>query len=314
MHVLSFLIQLILYALTSSVLASRFLPSLRYLLQYGKTLEATTPGATPNKSLAESVFNAILKPLNFTVPKRWFTHFYVIGLALSTTSLAMLYLGHTGVVTFPVRSLIQIDEYMTNTLIRLLGSHQAFILSWREVNVSYSRALSATIIVTLQCFRRLCECIFVEKMSQTARMRGGHYIVGYLFYVAATTSTWSDALEGTLAIHDKGERVPKTAIIIYLLAAFTQYAAHDQLSKLKKYSPPPPTMLFKYLVCPHYTAEVVIYLAVARICGFTPANISVVVWTAVNLGASAEQSRKFYIKKFGAHSVEEKWNLIPFVF
>ncbi|KAK9369175.1 hypothetical protein V1509DRAFT_621358 [Lipomyces kononenkoae] len=314
MHVLSFFVQLILYALTSSVLVSRFVPDLGYLLQYGKTLELSTPVSTSNKSLAESVFNAILKLLNFTVPKRWFSHFYVLGLSLSASASAMLYLCHTGAASFPVRCLIHMDDFLTKMLTWLLGTHPALILSWREVNVSYTQAQTATTIIALQCFRRLFECAFVEKMSETARMRGGHYIVGHLFYVAATTSTWSDALETTLAIEDKDEIVPKIAIIIYLLAAFAQYAAHGQLSKLKKYSPPPPTMLFKYLVCPHYSAEVVIYWAIAWISGFTPATISVVVWTAVNLAASAEQSRKFYIKKFGAHTVEGKWNLIPFVF
>ncbi|KAK9314558.1 hypothetical protein V1522DRAFT_199892 [Lipomyces starkeyi] len=316
MHVLSFLIQLSLYALTSSVLLSRFVPRLRYLLQYGKTLESITPvecAPRPKNSLIESSCDAILKPLGFTVPKRWFTHFYVLGLSLSAASSVMLYLCHSGKVTFPVRFLIYIDEFLTKKLTLLLAK-DALALNASDINVSYTRAMAATTIVTLQCFRRLFECIFVEKMSQTARMRGGHYIVGYLFYVAATAATWSHALESTLAGDEEGDSVPKIAIIMYLVAAFTQYTAHDQLSRLKKYSPPPPTMLFKHLVCPHYTAEVVIYLAVAWICGFTRANVAVLVWTAVSLGTSAEQSRKFYVEKFGAKTVEGKWNLVPFVF
>ncbi|KAK9488322.1 hypothetical protein V1527DRAFT_401802 [Lipomyces starkeyi] len=316
MHVLSFLIQLSLYALTSSVLLSRFVPRLRYLLQYGKTLESTTPiecGPRPKNSLIESSCDAILKPFGFTVPKRWFTHFYVVGLSLSAASSVMLYLCHSGKVTFPVRFLIYIDEFLTKKLTWLLAK-DGLALNASDINVSYTRAMAATTIVTLQCFRRLFECIFVEKMSQTARMRGGHYIVGYLFYVAATAATWSHALESTLAGDDEGDSVPKIAIIMYLVAAFAQYTAHDQLSRLKKYSPPPPTMLFKHLVCPHYTAEVVIYLAVAWICGFTRANVAVLVWTAVSLGTSAEQSRKFYVEKFGAKAVEGKWNLVPLVF
>ncbi|KAK9431215.1 hypothetical protein V1505DRAFT_309689 [Lipomyces doorenjongii] len=298
MHVLSFLIQLSLYALTSSVLLSRFVPRLRYLLQYGKTLESITPvecALRPKYSLIESACDAILKPLGFTVPKRWFTHFYVLGLSLSAASSAMLYLCHSGKLTW-------------------LLAKDVFILKASDINVSYTRAMAAITIVTLQCFRRLYECIFVEKMSQTARMRGGHYIVGHLFYVAATAATWSDALESTLARDDEGDSVPKIAIIMYLVAALAQYTTHDQLSRLKKYSLTPPTMLFKHLVCPHYTAEVVIYLALAWICGFTQANVAVLVWTAVSLGTSAEQSRKFYVEKFGAKAVEGKWNLVPFVF
>ncbi|KAK9492143.1 hypothetical protein V1508DRAFT_419793 [Lipomyces doorenjongii] len=316
MHVLSFLIQLSLYALTSSVLLSRFVPRLRYLLQYGKTLESITSvecALRPKYSLIESACDAILKPLGFTVPKRWFTHFYVLGLSLSAASSAMLYLCHSGKVTFPVRCLIHIDEALTKKLTWLLAK-DAFILKASDINVSYTRAMAAITIVTLQCFRRLYECMFVEKMSQTARMRGGHYIVGHLFYVAATAATWSDALESTLAGDDEGDSVPKIAIIMYLVAALAQYTTHDQLSRLKKYSLTPPTMLFKHLVCPHYTAEVVIYLAVAWICGFTQANVAVLVWTAVSLGTSAEQSRKFYVEKFGAKAVEGKWNLVPFVF
>ncbi|KAK9248820.1 hypothetical protein V1506DRAFT_551207 [Lipomyces tetrasporus] len=317
MHVLSFFIQLGLYAFTTAVLLSRFVPRLRYLLQYGKTLKSITPAAyysPASKSLIGSALDAILKPLIITVPKRWFTHFYILGLSMSAASCVMLYLCHTSTVTVPFRCLVYMDGLLAKRLAWLLAADHSLFVNVVDVNVSYTRAMAATIIVTVQCSRRLFECIFVEKLSKTARMRVGHYIVGLLVYVATTCASWSDALESTLAGGNDSDTVPKIAVIIYLLAAFAQYTAHDQLARLKKYSPPPSTMLFKYLICPHYLAEVAIYWAVAWICGFTSANVSVLVWTAVNLGASAEQSRKFYVEKFGESVVEGKWNLIPFVF
>ncbi|KAK9428967.1 hypothetical protein V1505DRAFT_416473 [Lipomyces doorenjongii] len=211
MHVLSFLIQLSLYALTSVLL--------RHLLQYVKPLESITPvecALRPKYLLIESACDAILKPLGFTVPKLWFTHFYVLGLSLSAASSAMLYLCHSGKVTFPVRS--------------NMAARQGRM-------------------------RRLCECILVEKMSQTARMRGGHYIVGHLFQ--------------SILAGDAGGSVPKIVVIMYLL------------SRLKKYSLTPP----KHLDCPHYTAEVVIYLAVAWI-----------LWTAVSLGTQRNKVANFMSK------------------
>lgn len=73
---------------------------------------------------------------------------------------------------------------------------------------------------------------------------------------------------------------------------------------------------FQPLVCPHYAAECLIYLSMAitaapqgswmnwtLVCAF--------VFATVNLGVTAEGTRAWYEKRFGAEAVEGKWRMVP---
>ncbi|KAK9381458.1 uncharacterized protein V2V93DRAFT_391157 [Kockiozyma suomiensis] len=296
MHLLAVLVQLVLYACSSSVVLCRIIPSFHFLLQYGKALSDNT---SPSPLL--------LRPFTATVPKTWFTHFYIFGALCSAYALIILGLAHSNIYTTPVNYLLTLDHYLSRRLGRF---------STNDFNLLYSQAQLSLAIITIQCARRWYECLYVEKMSNKARIRLGHYLVGHLFYLAVSCAILCDSLQNSINPSPNALSLSScsVAFVLYLTAARAQYSAHKQLASLKKYSPPPPTFLFKYLVCPHYTAEIVVYISIAVICDFSSATVAVIIWTIVNLGASAEQSRAFYVDKFGEKVVDGKYNIIPFVF
>jgi 3-oxo-5-alpha-steroid 4-dehydrogenase 3 / polyprenol reductase len=107
------------------------------------------------------------------------------------------------------------------------------------------------------------------------------------------------------------------AISVFLVAWLMQYRCHRHLAGLKKYSLPHEG-LFKYLVCPHYTCECLIYLSMAVIAApegrsYNPTLACAVLFVLVNLGVTANGTKQWYCEKFGG-IVQEKWNMIPFLF
>lgn len=97
-----------------------------------------------------------------------------------------------------------------------------------------------------------------------------------------------------------------------------QYRCHEQLAALKKYSLPDRGM-FRYLVCPHYTCECMIYLSLAIIAApegqwWNKTLVSVLMFVAVNLGVTAHGTKNWYMAKFERDRVVRKWNMIPFLY
>lgn len=118
-----------------------------------------------------------------------------------------------------------------------------------------------------------------------------------------------------------------------------QHDCHAYLASLKKYTLPAHPA-FDMIVCPHYFAECVIYLALAIMSA--PRGRGVVLNTTMVtgllfvgscLGCSSLMSREWYEGKFGRHTVEREflflspfskflslisllgqWNMIPYVF
>jgi 3-oxo-5-alpha-steroid 4-dehydrogenase 3 / polyprenol reductase len=76
--------------------------------------------------------------------------------------------------------------------------------------------------------------------------------------------------------------------------------------------------MFRYVLCPHYTAECVIYLILAFLAApgdeiINKTLLTTLIFVAANLGHVAEDTRRWSISKFGAHGVAGKWRMIPFI-
>lgn len=76
---------------------------------------------------------------------------------------------------------------------------------------------------------------------------------------------------------------------------------------------------FAPLICPHYTAEVVIYLALAINAAPKAQWVNGTLGTAavfvgVNLGVTAYGTREWYVKTFGEASLRGKWRMLPFLY
>ena len=105
---------------------------------------------------------------------------------------------------------------------------------------------------------------------------------------------------------------------VFLIASGVQHDCHTYLAALPKYSLPSHPA-FHNLICPHYTAECVIYLSMAVIAASSGFGVNGTIFTAlvfvsVNLGITASITKEWYAKKFGAEKVHKRWNLLPYVF
>jgi len=104
---------------------------------------------------------------------------------------------------------------------------------------------------------------------------------------------------------------------VFVLASGVQNDCHRYLASLPKYTLPEHP-IFVDIVCPHYTAECLIYLSLAFIGAPRGTLINKTIFTAtlfcaMNLGATADSTKRWYIEKFGAEKVSGRWRMIPVV-
>lgn len=105
---------------------------------------------------------------------------------------------------------------------------------------------------------------------------------------------------------------------ILLMASGLQHDGHHYLFSLEKYTLPTHPMFFS-IVCPHYTAECVIYLSLAALAAppgemINKTLLLALVFVAVNLGITAGTTKQWYAQKFGKESVQGRWKMIPYVY
>ncbi|KFG86174.1 putative 3-oxo-5-alpha-steroid 4-dehydrogenase [Metarhizium anisopliae] len=235
------------------------------------------------------------------LPHSYFWHFYLLSTCLSAFW-AWQYLTHGSVVSF-----------IAERQVSLSG----------EPSVELDRVLLAWLMMAAQGGRRLFECFWVVKPGRTP-MWWVHWALGLGFYGLMGISVW---VEGSGAILESWQAPTKAVVLtsralftltVFFGAWFAQYKCHGYLASLKKYTLPDEGM-FKYIICPHYTSECVIYLAIS-IMAAPPGrafNVSVLcglAFVVANIGSTAHGTKKWYAGKFGADTVANKWRMIPGVF
>jgi hypothetical protein len=92
---------------------------------------------------------------------RWFIHFYALGLIWNIFLLAMF-----------LQTVIKEDPSYPG----ILGN----IVITSSTRVDCFSVLLTLVLLTIQLFRRLYECLFV--LSFSGKMHLGHYVIGVLFY------------------------------------------------------------------------------------------------------------------------------------
>jgi 3-oxo-5-alpha-steroid 4-dehydrogenase 3 len=108
------------------------------------------------------------------------------------------------------------------------------------------------------------------------------------------------------------------AVPMFLIASGVQNECHKHLASLKKYTLPR-QFWFQWVVCPHYTSECLIYLAIAIAVAPQGQMLNRTVlaglgFVASNLAVTADSTRKWYIEKFGIEKVAGRWRMIPYVY
>ncbi|RMZ84280.1 hypothetical protein DV738_g756, partial [Chaetothyriales sp. CBS 135597] len=161
----------------------------------------------------------------------------------------------------------------------------------------------------------------------------GHYLIGMAFYACVNLGILAEHLgslsvPGTTAADEAGVMLSRglgvwvqtAALAGFVAASWKQHEYHSYLASLKKYTLPAEGA-FRIIVAPHYTAECVIYLALAILSAPAGNKLNVTIlyalaFTIVNLGTTADGTKRWMLGKFSEHreEIEQRWKMIPGLF
>ncbi|OJK02808.1 hypothetical protein ASPACDRAFT_40121 [Aspergillus aculeatus ATCC 16872] len=263
---------------------------------------STTSSSSPSSSPATTRILDYLASLR--VPHSYFTQFYVASVAASVFWGVQLLCRGAAFQAFAMR--VSPDHLQRSMTINQI------LLCW--------------VCMLLQGVRRLYEC-FVFSRPSASRMWFIHWLVGLAFYLGMSVAVWAEGagtlLARPIALDDVKVTIAPSLrtfvfLPIFLLASGLQHDAHHYLFSLKKYTLPTHP-LFHRLVCPHYTAECVIYLSLAFLAApqggtINKTILAAMAFVAINLGLTTANTRRWYIQKFGRSSMQGKWNMIPGIY
>lgn len=281
-------------------------------MNYGsRGITPRTSTAKNSRTWLENLFESIAA---IQVPHTWFTHYYVVSVASS------IFWAH--------------QIYTQGPALKYLIAHS----NTSHEGMTSNQVFLAWLFMAIQGSRRLYESITLTKPSQS-KMWVGLWLIGVAYYVFMGLSVWIEGIgkdNGSLFLHKADipgalshEHVAKVdfskpsaktvaAVPIFLLASSIQHDCHKHLASLKKYTLPQ-HHFFRYIICPHYTSECLIYVAIAIVAapkGYC-LNKNVLAglgFVVSNLGVTADATRKWYVEKFGAEKLAGRWRMVPYVY
>ena len=300
---------------TAVAIGGTFIPSFRQqIMNYGprQTPTQITPGKEP-KNIFTNLFEYIA---SFQVPHTWFTHYYAVSVSSS------------------IFWAVQIITHGRAFEFLLAQSKQA------QGNMTVNQVFLAWMFMAVQGGRRLYETIILTKPSQ-ARMWVGLWAVGIAFYLVMGISVFIEGIgkqpkqsysemtnfpaslnyTGPLtSVLDVSKPSLKTfiAVLIFIIGSGIQHDCHIHLASLKKYTLPHHYM-FQAIICPHYTSECLIYVAIAIVAAptgqvFNKTVLAAIGFVASNLAVTADSTRQWWIEKFGAEALEGRWRMVPYIY
>ena len=207
---------------------------------------------------------------DITVPKRFFLHFYVVGVAAA--ALALYYGG---------------GDDGGDGVSGLARSPRRLCLA----------------LLLAQCARRLAECARARRSA--ARMHVLGYALGLGFYPCAALTF---ALE--VPARGGGGAATLAGVALCAWGALRQHESHALLAALRAkggggYAIPRGGW-FRHVSCPHYLAEILVYAGLALVaCGggaraVGPGLFMLLGWVVANLWVTARRTHAWYAATFGA--------------
>nr|XP_010919154.1 polyprenol reductase 1 isoform X1 [Elaeis guineensis] len=285
----------------------------------------------------------------FTVPQRYFLHFYLVALVLTTCLVLCTWFYAYGKM-LPLSS--ESLQYSTIASHLTGGSHVFSIHKVPVASVEHKYLVWRTVFVLLlmeaQVLRRLHETLNVFNYSPSARMHIFGYLAGLFFYVMAPLSLGSSCAPEALSYAGgqiaqfivKGRaRMPdlevhlwellKPFIIlgwcqwigaaIFIWGSLHQLRCHAILGSLRENKGADEYVLphgdwFEYVSCPHYLAEIVIYAGILVAAG----GLDITVWllflfVVSNLVFAAAETHRWYCHKFESYP-QSRRAIIPFIY
>lgn len=288
-------------AILAGPLVIKLYAPLNDLLLYGKTT-----GNKRNKSNGGDggVITETVEQLeSITVPKSWFSHYYVFYLVTT------LFLKWTLVNNKPVVDFV----YLLMNPLRII------------LPLKYKNYLLINHLILLQAIRRTGESFFVTRFGKGSRINFLHYLVGISFYALASFNNFLSlvpyyhaGLNTKIDIRNHLHYKDYILVGIFVGVSMWQFVSHQHLATLRKYTLPN----FKYISSPHYTSEMAIYLLMFLISVKNVAkaeikrdNITInylmaFAFVFTNLSISALETHKYYRQRFG-YQYSLQWAVLP---
>ncbi|XP_067993808.1 polyprenol reductase [Melanerpes formicivorus] len=246
------------------------------------------------------------------VPKRWFTHFYVVSVLWNGFLLARLfqaeYLGG---------SLPSWIQHMQHALGRDSQSE--------DTDSEHFSVLLALLLLWLHSCQRLAECLWTSVFSDGV-IHGVQYCFGLGYYIVLGSTLLcqvpTNSRKGEeLLVHVCWYHI--VGVVMYIWASLHQHRCLVILAKLRKSKSGDVVSLshsvpfgdwFERVSCPHYFAELLIYVSLAIVLGLH--NVTwwcVVLYVLFNQALAAALCQEFYQEHFSSYPKHRK-AFIPLVF
>ncbi|KAI3959165.1 hypothetical protein MKX01_023841 [Papaver californicum] len=288
----------------------------------------------------------------FTIPQRFFLHFYVVAVVWTTLLLEMTWFYAYKMVPFGSASLhfSTVASHLTGGS-HIFSMHKSHVTSV-EHGYRVWRSVFLLILMEIQVLRRLYETIYVFNYSPSARMHIMGYFAGLFFYTAAPLSFCSICAPEVynFAIHQAAEFIVKgrdkmlippiseidwlvyvqplaalewsqwIGAAIFIWGWIHQRRCHAILGSLREQKEQndkyviPYGDWFRFVSSPHYLAEIVIYGGLLFASGGSDLTIWLLFgFVVANLTFAAAETHKWYIEKFAKYPSERR-AILPFVY
>lgn len=160
----------------------------------------------------------------------------------------------------------------------------------------------------------MCVLRYVESRRDCGSLHEASQYLDYWIGKLIVDVTLMRSLWNTL------DRNGVASVALFITSSVWQSRVHSTLASLRPtgsieptYSAPPPSNVsFQLFLTPHYTAEILIYLAMTLLArNWT--MFTALVWVLTNLSVSAGETRSWVRAKFKENEWG-KWNLVPVIY
>jgi len=282
--------------LIAFALLSQFGTVLPSMVRHGKLRDMTQPSSNMPRIDSGDLSRWIIEGDFWMVKKQRFLDFYVLGtVALITVRLAA-----------------------TSTEPIVFGS---------------SRTLAQTLLL-LHLVRRMYECLYVHQWQSTSVMHLSIYVLGILYYALLPfifcRFDCRDGIDSQTSFIDMSRYIPRLVQMSWQSVSFTlclyaqqQQARHHlilaNLRRTDKDKDKPPSSVyllpgggwFHWVACPHYLAEILIYIGLAGLLQDTERGVVIVTWVTVSLTINALQSQRWYAQNIPGYAKLNRRAIFP---
>lgn len=257
---------------------------------------------------------ASLGPLSHaSVPQSWFLHFYVIGaicnaLAAAACLAAVSRSSNTKQSGDLSRSLLVLAAFQVHLVRRAVetAAVMRYPPSARMHVIAYAFGLAYYIVMPLS-------------LLPTGQFRG---IAAAATAMGSVVARPSHAVAALAAALTAAPAVARLGLVLFGIGNTIQFHSHHLLARLQKRKGKAPAAgdyyiprggMFRFVSCPHYFGEIVIYAGLFVASGGRLLPGLALFWVVVNLVLAADATHAWYLRTFAAYPKRRR-ALVPFIY